>query len=320
MVNEYFHPVLEPFDSGHMAVDEVHSIYWEQCGNPDGIPILFVHGGPGAGCSLTDRRFFDPKQFRAILVDQRGCGRSTPAGDLSNNTPDHLVADFESLRVKLGIEKWHVFGGSWGSTLGLYYGERHPECTLSLTLRGIWMLREGEVDWWFDQLGWIQPELWKEFAEHLPEDERGDLLENYWRRLTGDDHEVAMAAARKWSVYEGSSCTLLPNEEFAGAFAEDAMAWNLARLEAHYFRNNRFEPDDLLLQQVGRVRDIPGFAVHGRYDIVCPVRNLIDLKDAWPELDAVIVPDAGHSSHESGITHELVQAMDRIAATGSPVR
>lgn len=320
MANEHFYPPIEPYASGRLAVDGLHRIYWEECGKPDGIPILFVHGGPGAGCSPFDRCFFDPAAFRIVLFDQRGAGRSSPAGELRDNTPDHLVADIERLRRELGIDTWHVFGGSWGSTLALYYAERHPECVRSLVLRGIWLVREAEIRWWLYDLRWLQPELWREFAGHIPEEEQGDLLEAYWRRLTGPDREAALAVARAWSIYEGASCTLLPNPEFAGMFAEDAMAWNLARIEAHYFRNNRFTPDTLLLDRVDRIRHIPAFAVHGRYDVVCPVRSLDDLRHAWPELDWEIVPDAGHSSHEPGITRELVAATHRIAETGTPVR
>ena len=320
MANEHFYPEIEPFTSGRLAVDPPHVLYWEQCGTPGGIPILFVHGGPGAGCSAFDRRFFDPTAFRIVLFDQRGAGRSQPAGELRDNTPAHLVADIERLRRELGIDTWHVFGGSWGSTLALYYAQRHPESVRSLVLRGIWLMREAELHWWLYDIGWVQPELWRRFAEHVPAAERGDLLEAYWRRLTGEDRAAAVAAAQSWSAYEGASCTLLPNPEFAGMFAEDAMAWGLARLEAHYIRNNRFTPDTLLLDQVPRICHIPAFAVHGRYDLVCPVRSLDDLRRAWPELDWEIVPDAGHSSHEPGITRELVAATRRIAATGSPVR
>jgi proline iminopeptidase len=320
MANEHFYPAIEPYASGLIQVGDPHEIYWEECGTPDGIPILFVHGGPGAGCSEFDRRFFDPARFRVILVDQRGCGRSKPLGELRDNSPDHLVADFERVRTARAIDTWHVFGGSWGSTLGLYYAERHPGRVRSLVLRGIWLLRDAEIHWWLNDVRWIQPELWRRFAEHLPEAERGDLLEGYWRRLTASDHQVALAAAREWSTYEGSCCTLLPNPEFAATLAEDAVAWSLARLEAHYFRNVRFTPDTLLLDRVDRIRHIPAFAVHGRYDIVCPVRSLDDLRSAWPELDWEIVQDAGHSSHEPGITKELVAATSRIADTGSPVR
>jgi proline iminopeptidase len=320
MANEHFYPEIEPYVTGTLSVDPPHELYWEECGNAEGIPILFVHGGPGAGCSAHDRRFFDPERFRVILLDQRGAGRSTPRGELSGNDPDSLVADFERLREELGLEAWHVFGGSWGSTLALHYAEEHPERVLSLVLRGIWLLRDEEIDWWLYDLGKIQPELWATFVGPIPDDERADLLEAYWQRLTGPDREVALEAARAWSVYEGSSCTLLPNEEFAGMFEDPDLAWSLARLEAHYFRNVRFEPHTRLLDRVDRIRDIPAFAVHGRYDIVCPVKNLHDLRSVWPELEWEIVPDAGHSSHEPGITEVLVAATNRIAAAGDPRR
>ena len=320
MVNQHFLPPVDPYHTGTLAVDDIHTIHYEECGNPDGQPILFVHGGPGVGCFETDRRFYDPKVFRIILVDQRGSGKSTPAGEIRNNNIDDLVADFELLRKELGIEQWHVFGGSWGSTLSLYYAEQCPDSVKTLVLRGIWMLREKEVHWWFYEMGQLQPELWQRFADLLPEDQQDDILEGYWKLLTGDDREVALEAARRWSVYEGSSCTLLPNPEFENSFAEDSLAWNMARIEAHYFRNQRFEQDDHLLANVDRIRHIPAFAVHGRYDIICPVKNLTDLGRAWPELDTVIVPDAGHSSHEAGITKELVAAVQRIADTGNPTR
>ena len=319
MVNEHFLPAIEPFDQGTLGVSELHTIYYEQVGRPDGDPVVFLHGGPGAGCLASDRQFFDANHFRVVLFDQRGCGRSTPLGEIRENTIDDIVADIEALRAHLGIDTWHVFGGSWGSTLALYYAQQKPASCKSLVLRGTWLLREEELDWWLYRIRFVQPEIWRPFAEHLPEAERDDLLEGYWRRLAGDDRDAALAAARAWSIYEGSCCTLLPNEEFASHFAEDEMAWNLARLEAHYFRSCRFEPDDLLLRRADRVRHIPGFLVHGRYDIVCPVKSADDLRRVWPELSCVIVPDAGHSSYEPGITKELVAAMGRIRDAGSPV-
>lgn len=320
MVNEHFFPQAEPYATGELAVEGPHVLYWEECGTPAGEPIVFLHGGPGMGSTATDRRFFAPDRFRAVLFDQRGCGRSRPVGELEGNDPDALVRDIERLREARGVERWHVFGGSWGSSLALHYAESHPASVKSLVLRGIWLLRAVELQWWLYTLRWLRPEAWKAFAEHLPEDERGDLLEGYWRRLTGPDHEVAVAAAKRWSVYEGSACTLLPNEEFASAFEDAAVALPVARLEAHWFRNVGFDPDTLLLDRVDRIRGIPAFAVHGRYDVVCPVGNLFDLAEAWPELDAVVVEDAGHSSHEPGITRELVAATNRIARTGDPRR
>lgn len=320
MVNAHFLPPIEPYEHGVLAVDAPHRLYWEQVGNPEGAPVLFFHGGPGAGCSVNDRRFFDPAAFRVVLFDQRGCGRSTPRGELAGNDPDALVRDAEALREHLGIETWHVFGGSWGSTLSLHYAQTHPERTRSLTLRGIWLIREAEIRWWLYEMGWIQPELWDAFVDPIPAAERGDLLEAYWKRLDGADRAEALRCAQAWSLYEGACCTLLPNDEFRSSFADPDLAWSLARLEAHYFRNVRFRPDGVLLERMDRLQGIPAFAVHGRYDIVCPVRNLFDLQARWPELDAVVVPDAGHSSHEPGITKELVAAMHRVARTGSPRR
>jgi proline iminopeptidase len=318
MVAPGLYPAIEPFATARLPVTAQHTLYFEQCGNAQGIPVLFVHGGPGAGCSTTDRRFFAPSAFRVVLVDQRGAGRSTPLGELADNTIDDLVADFERIREHLGIERWHVFGGSWGSTLGLYYAQRHPERVLSLCLRGIWLLRQLEIDWWLYGLRNLAPELWREFAEHLPASERADLLEGYWRCLTGPDPVAARAAAKAWASYEGSACTLLPNAEFLQLLTNDTTSWALARLEAHYLRNQRFTPDDRLLRDLPRIRHLPAFVVHGRYDLVCPLLGADDLRRAWPEASYVVVDDAGHSSHEPGIARHLVAAMDRVALSGSP--
>ncbi len=318
MANEHFYPAIEPYRHGELKGDERHVLYWEECGNPEGEPVLFVHGGPGAGCSLDDRRFFDPAYFRIVLLDQRGCGRSRPIGELEANTTTHLIADFERLREKLGIDGWHVFGGSWGSTLSLAYAQEHPERCRTLTLRGIWLLRQEELDWWLYGMRLIQPERWREFSEAVPKAERDDLIEAYWRLLNGSDRAAALAAARSWATYEITSCTLLPNPEFASCFDEPEVAWAVARLEAHYFRNVRFDPDDRLLQRIERIRSIPAFLVHGRYDIICPVKSAFDLHWAWPESSLAVVDDAGHSSHEPGITRELVAATNRIRDFGDP--
>ena len=318
MANEHFYPSIDPFETGILEVSEPHRLYWEQCGNPDGDPVLFLHGGPGAGCSEFDRCFFDPEHFRVVLLDQRGSGRSRPVGDLTDNTMAATVQDIEQLREELGIDRWHVFGGSYGSTISLYYAQEFPERCKSLVLRGIWLLRKEEIDWWLYRVRMIQPELWNEFAGFIPEAERGELLEAYWKRLTSADRNLALEAARHWAIYEIACCTLLPNEEFTSHFADDDTAWAVARLEAHYFRNVNPDPDSMLLDRVERIRHIPAFAVHGRYDIVCSVKNLTDLAQAWPELDYAIAPDSGHSSHEPGITRELVAATDRIVKTGSP--
>jgi len=320
MANEHFFPPIEPFATGTLKVSAPHELYWEQCGNPEGDPILFLHGGPGAGCSETDRRFFDPEHFRIVLLDQRGSGRSVPVGDITDNTMAHTAQDIEQLREQLGIKQWHVFGGSYGSTMALYYAQEFPERCKSLVLRGIWLLREEEIDWWLYGIRMIQPELWREFAGFIPEEEQGDLLEAYWRRLTGTDRELALQAARHWAMYEISCCTLLPNPEFASHFDDPDTAWAVARLEAHYFKNVKPDPDSMLLDRVERIRHIPAFAVHGRYDIVCAIKNLIDLADKWPELNTAISPDSGHSSHEPGITEELIAATNRIVRTGDPRR
>ena len=320
MANEHFFPPIEPYQTGTLNVSDPHELYWEQCGNPEGEPILFLHGGPGAGCSEQDRCFFDPAHFRIVLLDQRGSGRSTPVGDLTDNTMAHTAQDIEQLRERFGIDRWHVFGGSYGSTMSLFYAQEFPERCKSLVLRGIWLLREEELDWWLYRIRMIQPELWQKFAGFIPAKERGDLLEAYWKRLTGADRDLALQAAKHWAMYEIACCTLLPNPEFASHFDEPDAAWAVARLEAHYFRNVKPEPDSMLLDRVDRIRQIPAFAVHGRYDIVCSVKNLIDLADRWPELDTEISPDSGHSSHEPGITRELVAATNRIVRTGSPKR
>jgi proline iminopeptidase len=279
---------------------------------------LFLHGGPGAGCTTTDRRVFCPDFFRIILLDQRGSGRSSPAGELIDNSIDDLVSDIEALRELFGIETWHVFGGSWGSTLSLYYAQENPGRCRSLIIRGIWLLRDEEIQWWLYGMRLIQPERWKEFAEHLPQEDRGDLLEGYWRKFNSEDKKEAIEAAKVWSIYEGSSCTLLPNEEFEAHFHDAELAFCLARLEAHYFRNVRFKPHDLLLKRIDIIRHIPTFIVHGRYDVICPIASAVDLHQEWPESNLVIVPDAGHSSHEPGITKELVAATNRIKTTGVP--
>jgi proline iminopeptidase len=319
-VEPLLHPAVDPFATGTLEVGDGHQLYFEQCGQPDGVPILFVHGGPGAGCSAADRRFFDPTRSRAILMDQRGCGRSKPHGSIEANTTEHLIADFERLREELGIDKWHVFGGSWGSTLGLAYAQAHPDRCLSLVLRGIWLFRQTDLDWWLQGMRKIYPERWRTFSEHIGQTEPQAILDTYWDVITGDDQDAALAAARIWSVYEGASCTLRPDPAFTADFDDPHMAWALARLEAHYFRNQRFTPDDRLLQDLDKIRHIPGFIVHGRYDVVCPIDCAFALHEAWPESDFAIVDDAGHASREPGTARHLVGACDRLLATGDPRR
>jgi proline iminopeptidase len=307
------YPPLEPNRFGRLPVGGGHVLYWEESGNPSGVPVVFLHGGPGAGASASHRRFFDPAHYRIIIFDQRGSGRSTPLGEIRDNTTEFLVADMEVLRETLRISRWHVFGGSWGSTLALAYAQEHPDRVLSLILRGIFVLRQSEIDWFLYGMRSIFPEAWATFAGHIPADERGDLLEAYWQRLCDPDPLVHLPAARIWSQYEGMCSTLLPSPEVnSGGHGEDRLSLGLARLEAHYFRNNRFTPEAQLLEQVDRIRHIPAVIVQGRYDIVCPIVTAEELHRLWPEADYVVVPDAGHSALEPGICRQLVQATERF--------
>ena len=308
------YPEIEPFDSGMLPVDARHTLYWEQSGNPRGVPVVFLHGGPGAGSSPGQRRFFDPAFYRIVLFDQRGAGRSIPHGALTDNTMPHLLADLEKLRTFLRIDRWLVFGGSWGSTLSLAYAETHPERCLALVLRGIFLCRDREVDWFLYGLRNIFPEAWREFVAPIPESERDDLLTAYVRRLNHTDPAVHMPAARAWSVYEGRCSTLLPSAEALAYFSGDHVALGLARIEAHYFRNRLFLPENALLQNIQRIRQIPAVIVQGRYDMVCPPVTADELHRAWPEAEYILVPVAGHSAWEPGIRAQLVAAMERLKA------
>ncbi len=306
------YPPLEPFASGTLALGGRHRMYWEEAGNPDGIPVVFLHGGPGAGATPAHRRFFDPAAYRIMIFDQRGSGRSTPHGLLAENTTAHLVADVETLRIARGIDRWLVFGGSWGSTLALAYGEAHPGRVSGLILRGIFLSRRSEIDWFLTGIRNIFPEAWRAFAGHVPESERADLLDAYHRRLVDTDPTVHLPAARAWSTYEGSCSTLLPSPETIASFGEDHKALGLARIEAHYFINGSFMPDGQLRRDIGRLRDVPATIVQGRYDMVCPIVSADDLARVWPEAQYVVVPDAGHSAMEPGIRTALVEAMERF--------
>lgn len=305
-------PDLEPFERGRLAVDPPHDLYWEQSGNPDGAPILFVHGGPGAGATAAHRRFFDPGHYRIIVADQRGAGRSKPLGDLTNNTTDHLVADMEALRVRLGLDSWFLFGGSWGSSLVLAYAIAHPERCRGLILRGIFLCSRREVDWFMTGMQRVFPEAWRRFSEFLPEAEREDLLGNYHRRLIDSDPQTHLPAAKIWAQYEGACSTLLPSGDAASSFADPTKSLGLARIEAHYFVNDLFMANGYLLDGVDRIRNVPGVIVQGRYDMVCPLETADALARAWPEAEYVIVPDAGHSAMEPGIRKALVQATERF--------
>jgi proline iminopeptidase len=289
-----------------------HSLYWEQSGNPQGHPVVFLHGGPGAGASADHRRFFDPRSYRIVILDQRGAGRSTPLGDIKDNTTPALIDDLEALRTHLGIDRWQVFGGSWGSTLALAYAQAHPERVTALVLRGIFLCRDSEIDWFLYGMRTLFPEVWRRFADFLPEAERGDLLTNYHRRLIDPDPAVHLPAARAWSTYEGACSTLLPSPETVAAFGQDRMALGLARIEAHYFLNKVFLPENALLERAGRLKDIPAVIVQGRYDCVCPIVTADELHAAWPEADYQVIPDAGHSAMEPGIRRALVAATERF--------
>jgi proline iminopeptidase len=309
------YPEIEPYRTGRLPVSGGHELFFEESGNPTGKPVIFLHGGPGGGTDPRMRRYFDPARYRVVLLDQRGCGKSTPFATLEENTTWHLVDDIEVLRRHLGIESWQVFGGSWGSTLALAYAETHPERVSELVLRGIFLLRPEEIRWFYQEgTSWIFPDFWREYLEHIPETERGDLLHAYYRRLTSPDPAVARAAAKIWSVWEGRTSKLIPNADLIARFGADDFSWALARIEAHYFVHDAWLGQGRgLLQNIAKIRHIPGTIVHGRYDVVCPVKNAFDLHHAWPESKLIIVPDAGHSASEPGIVHELVNATDGYA-------
>lgn len=306
-------PEIEPYASGRMALDTLHTMYWETSGNPDGIPVVFLHGGPGSGASPSHRRFFDPARYRIVIFDQRGSGRSTPLGAIEDNTTPLLVADIERLRRHLNIERWLVFGGSWGSTLALAYGEAHPDRCLGFVLRGIFLCRPSEIDWFLYGMRNVFPDIWRNFAEFIPAAERTDLLGAYRKRLENPDPAVHLPAARTWSLYEGACSTLMPSEDAMKHFGDDSVALGLARIEAHYFAHDIFLPRDSLLDNVGRIRHLPCVIVQGRYDMVCPAVSAFDLKASWPAADLIVVPDAGHSAWEPGIRARLVAAVARFA-------
>jgi len=308
------YPPVEANHTGTLEVGSGHVLYYEECGNPRGKPVVFLHGGPGGGCTANMRRFWNPDVYRIVLFDQRGSGRSTPYASLDNNTTWDLVNDIEILRAALQIEKWQVFGGSWGSTLALAYSQSHPERVTEIILRGIFMLRKKEIDWFYQHgASEIFPDRWQDYLKPIPESEHGDLLAAFHKRLTSDDAEVRMKAAKAWSTWEGSTSTLLPNREIAADFAAGEMALALARIECHYFVNGGFMEEDQLLRNVDRIRKIPAVIVQGRYDVVCPAVSAWELATAWPEAKLRLVSDAGHAAFEPGNVHELVMASDAFA-------
>jgi proline iminopeptidase len=309
------YPAITPYMTGMLAVDDRHTLYYEQCGNPEGKTVVLLHGGPGGGCNAQMRCFHDPARYRIVLFDQRGSGRSTPHADLTDNTTWDLVADIERLRITLGIDRWQVFGGSWGSTLALAYAQTHPQCVTELVLRGIFMLRRWELEWFYQQgASRLFPEAWDKYISAIPPAERGDLMAAFHRRLTSDDAAIRLAAARAWSVWEGATSYLRVNDAFVDGHENPDFALAFARIENHYFVNaGFFDADDQLLRDAHRIAGIPGVIVHGRYDVVCPVQSAWDLHKAWPDAELMISPASGHSAFEAENIDALVRATDRFA-------
>ncbi len=305
---------IEPYDSGMLPLDTLHTMYWEQSGNPNGVPVLFLHGGPGAGSAPAHRRFFDPDHYRIVIFDQRGSGRSTPLGEIRDNTTPHLINDIETLRQHLGIDQWLIFGGSWGSTLALAYGEAHPNRCFGFILRGIFLCRKQEIEWFLYGLRNFFPEAWNSFVSLLSPTERDNILSAYYQRLLDPDPTVHMPAARAWGAYEGSCSTLLPSPETVNYFSGDVVALGLARMEAHYFSHDIFLPENSLLDNANKLHHIPATIVQGRYDAVCPIISADDLHQAWPQAEYIIIEDAGHSAWESGIQATLIKTTEKFKA------
>ncbi|MBI3419002.1 MAG: prolyl aminopeptidase [Proteobacteria bacterium] len=304
-------PPLEPYQTGRLKVDDIHTLYWEASGNPQGVPVVFLHGGPGAGTQTVHRRFFDPKRWHIILFDQRGAGRSEPHGETRNNTTALLVADMEKLREHLQISRWHLFGGSWGSTLALAYAQTHPQQCLGLILRGICLLEHHEIEWFLYGLRVIFPDAWENFASVVPPEERNNLLEAYIKLMNDPNPDIRSRACAAWSGYESTCSTLLPHPD-QGMGDDGRRAIGIARLEAHYFRNNVFEPETALSDNIDKIRSIPAVIVHGRYDMICPVANAWKLHRLWPEAELAIIPDAGHAALEPSIRDRLIEATERF--------
>lgn len=307
-----FFPEIEPYRHGMLEVDDLHTLYWEECGNPEGQPVLYLHGGPGAGSSPVQRRFFDPEHYRIVLFDQRGAGKSTPLGEYRQNTTQLLISDIERLRQMLGIEQWLIFGGSWGSTLALAYGEAHPERCLGFILRGIFLCTRAEVEWFVNGMKYFYPEVHQRFADAIPEAERGDLLQAYVSRLFCDSPEMYTEAARNWSRYEGSCLFLKPQADAIASFESDQVSLGIGRLEAHYMLNGAFMEEDQLIRDIARIRHLPAVIIQGRYDVICPPVSAYRLHQAWPEAVYQVIGDAGHSSMEPGISQALLSATEQF--------
>lgn len=308
------YPEIQPHIQGQLPVSDGHEIYYEQSGNAQGIPVLFVHGGPGGGTSEFNRRFFDPEKYRIVLFDQRGCGQSKPHASLENNTTTHLIEDIEILRSHLGIDQWLLFGGSWGSTLSLLYAQHHPEAVSGLILRGIFLARKQDVQWFYQQgANQIFPDFWNDFIQPIPEDERHDLVSAYAQILSNQNEIARMSAAKSWSIWEARCSTLVPSTGLVGHFNEPHVALALARIESHYFVNDSFIQDNQIINQAHTISHIPTVIVHGRYDMVCPVNQAQELYNALPNAELHIVRDAGHSAMEPGITDNLIKATNQFA-------
>jgi len=308
-------PDIIPYIRHSLEVDPPHILHVEECGNPTGIPVVVLHGGPGAGCEPYHRRFFDPERYRIILFDQRGCGRSTPHASLDNNTTQALIADIERIREHLGIEHWILFGGSWGATLALVYAQAYPDSVSGMILRGTFLCSGREIEWFYQEgANRFFPDYWDEFLQPIPEHERDDILHAYYRRLTGADEVARMSAAKAWSIWEGRTATLIPNKEVIKHFTSPFTALSLARIECHYFVNNAFMKTDQILKDISRITHIPAVIVHGRYDVVCPLESAWELHKAWPQADFNIIANAGHSASEKGIIDALVKATHDMSA------
>lgn len=313
-------PDLTPYSSGYLDLDDTHQMYWEQSGNPDGVPVVVLHGGPGCGSNPRQRRYFDPDHYRIILFDQRGSGKSHPHGTLEGNTRVNLVADIEKLRTHLSIDRWHIFGGSWGSTLALSYAAAHAERCITMTLRGIFLMERADIDWFMVGIKNVFPEAWEQFANFIPEDERGDLLGAYYKRLTGDDKKIQMDAAIRWTLYESACSSLIPNYETITTEEQKAFALAVARIECHYFCTEMIASENSLLKQVNKFRNVPSVIVHGRYDMICPVATAYALHCVWPEADYVVVPDAGHSALDPPLLSRLIEATENAKNLTTNIR
>jgi proline iminopeptidase len=305
-------PAIEPYKTGYLKVSDLHEIYWEECGNPQGVPIVFIHGGPGAGISDSARKFFDPSFYRIILFDQRGAPKSRPFGEMRENTTFLLVEDLEKLREYLGVTKWILFGGSWGSTLSLTYAQTHPERCLGMILRGIWLFRDEDIKWFFEAPQKISPDHWRRFIEFLPEDERADYFENYYKRVMDEDPAIHMPAAKSFARFEADNSTLIPYGEYANIVTDEKASLGIARCELFYMKNNRFEDPNHLLKSMKKLENIPMIMVHGRYDYVCSIEGAFLIQDALPRTKLVIVNDAGHSAYEPGIKQALIDATEEF--------